>query len=84
MVGVRTRRTEAAAQARYTTVPIRISGEGNYRSVAAFFRRLRERCHDTGVTGFDLKSVDKGDTTESRFVFNLVWYAAPTAVKTKK
>ncbi len=75
---------------RFTVVPIRISGGGDYGAVMAFFGALRSRFEDTGVSGFSLDRVEAsaeskgGDAEELRFVLDLVWYAAPTQAGSKK
>lgn len=61
--------------AKHTSVPIVLSGTGTYAAAAAFLHRLRTEFPDVGVSGFELRA-DGPDARTSRFVFNLVWYAA--------
>jgi Tfp pilus assembly protein PilO len=75
----------AVSMSRFTTVPIRISGVGEFGAVTSFFKALRADYRDTGVTGFNLKIQD-GDQGpgELRFELDLVWYAAPRQPPAKK
>ncbi len=61
---------------RYDTVPIALSGGGDYRNVTAFMRDVHESFADIAVVGFDLTSSGPGGG-ESQFVVGLAWYTMP-------
>ncbi|QYU70895.1 aldehyde dehydrogenase family protein [Leptolyngbya sp. 15MV] len=67
---------DAVPGVRYTGVPIRLLGTGTYAECVEFLERLRRVFPDVGVNAFDLRSVPGGGAT---FVFDLVWFTAPTA-----
>lgn len=69
---------------RFTMVPIKVSGAGEYSAVTDFLKRLRADFRDTGVTGFSLKSPPDESAKPLVFEFNLVWYAAPVPAPAKK
>jgi Tfp pilus assembly protein PilO len=75
---------DAVATSRYTAVPIRIEGVGSYQTCVSLLRTLRKGFPDIGVTGFELRAVHDPAETRARFVFDLVWFAAPGAAHTKK
>jgi Tfp pilus assembly protein PilO len=61
---------------RYNTVPISLSGEGDYRKVTAFMRDVHENFADIAVVDFDLSS--NGPTGgEALFGIGLSWYTMP-------
>lgn len=70
------RPSEVWAGDRYDTVPIVLSGSGNYRNVTTFMRNVHEQFADTAVVGFDLSSggATKGQAT---FGVGLAWYTMP-------
>ena len=70
--------------ARFTTVPIRLSGAGEYKSISLFFDALRGEFRDTGLTAFKLQVSETAEGSELRFELNLVWYAAPMQATPKK
>lgn len=61
---------------RYRTVPIRISGSGDYAECTAFLHHLRKRAPDTGVAALELSGNPESDVDLASFTFDLVWYAA--------
>jgi hypothetical protein len=61
----------------YDTVPILITGSGNYRTVAAFLHRLHTTFPDTGVSAFSLSGSPATPDAAATFRFSLAWYAAP-------
>ncbi len=71
MLPEKTRRGE-----RYNTVPIKLSGAGDYRKVTRFMRDIHENFADIAIEGFDLSS---GDTVRGRASFDLglAWYTVP-------
>jgi len=62
---------------RFETVPIHLSGTGNYRTCVAMLHRLRQKFPDTTVTSLNLTS-DPGDPKAvARFSIDLLWHASP-------
>ena len=61
----------------YQTVPISLTGTGNYPGFAAYLRRLHERLPDTCVVSFSLSGSPGSEDAPSRFRYDLLWYAAP-------
>lgn len=78
------RPASAMPAARFTMVPIKVSGAGEYAAVTEFLRLLRADFRDTGVIGFSLKMPTDATATGLKFEFNLVWYAAPSPSSAKK
>lgn len=66
-----------AAGTRFTTVPIRLKGIGEYRTIAEFFARVHERFRDTAIVGFRASCNIESDKPDAEFSFDLEWYAAP-------
>jgi len=62
---------------RYSQVPIHMIANGSYQTSAAFLHRLRAKCHDVSVTGFDVS--DNLSETQPTFSVDLVWYVLPTS-----
>ena len=75
----RSRDVESGEQ--FQTIPINVSGTGNYSDCAAFLHELHERLHDVRVTAFELSD---NPSSPAQFQFDLVWYAAPIAVPDSK
>jgi Tfp pilus assembly protein PilO len=73
------RQGEPVPDLRYIRVPIRITGGGTYRACTLFIHHLRLRFPDTGLAAIELGGDPSSDSTAVRFVFDLVWYAAPAA-----
>ena len=71
----------------FGSLSIHVVGTGTYTTFAAFLRRLRERCPDSGITAFDIScSPSAEQEAAAKFSFELAWYtqsaklaAAPTA-----
>ena len=61
---------------RYDTVPIGISGEGDYHQVTSFMREVHERFADIAVIDFTLKS-RTSTTGRAEFNIGLAWYTMP-------
>ncbi len=62
---------------RYETVPIHLSGTGNYRTCVSLLHRLRQKFPDTTVTSLNL-SADPADVKAvARFSIDLLWHASP-------
>src|SRR2546426_523980 len=57
---------------RFSQLPIRISGIGNYRTSAAFLHELRHTFHDMSVTGIDLAD-NPAEPHSASFTLQLVW-----------
>jgi len=70
---------EPVPGAKYTTVPIRISGLGTYQTSAAFLRAMHERFPDVGIASFDLRAKPEPPVTKATCTFDLVWFTQPTA-----
>lgn len=68
---------KAASGTHYDTVPLVLTGSGNYRTLAAFLHRLHQTFPDTGVAAFALRGNPAAPQTPATFRFNLSWYAAP-------
>jgi len=63
---------------RYETVPIHLSGTGNYGTCVDLLHKLRQKFPDTTVASLDL-SADPADTkAAARFTIDLLWHAAST------
>lgn len=75
---------EPEAQQRFTVVPIRVGGQGGFRSVTNFLQALRKEYMDTGVVGLQIRSKPQGESSDLQYQFDLVWYAAPSAGGDKK
>ncbi len=63
---------------RYETVPIHLSGTGNYRTCVDLLHRLRQKFPDTTVTSLDLGADPAEPKAGARFSIDLLWHAAPT------
>lgn len=61
----------------YDTVPILITGSGNYGTIAAFLHRMHTTFPDTGVAAFSLAGNPAEPGAPATFQFSLAWYAAP-------
>jgi len=62
--------------ARYDTVPIKLSGAGDYRKVTRFMRDVHEQFADIAIVGFDL-SAGRAGQGQARFDIGLAWYTIP-------
>jgi Tfp pilus assembly protein PilO len=69
---------------RYSTVGIRISGRGSYRSCAAALAKLRTEMPDTGVVSMDLASAAVTSDPAVTFTLDLLWFTQPQGPTTKK
>ena len=61
---------------RYETVPIYLTGIGNYRTCVALLHRLRRTFPDTTITSFELAGNPSNPKAAARFRISLLWYAA--------
>jgi Tfp pilus assembly protein PilO len=61
----------------FMTVPVRLSGSGDYPRLAAFLHALPTLFPDVAVTGFQIRGEPEAVDKPPRFELNLVWYAAP-------
>lgn len=77
---------KAGAGARYTTVPVRVTGSGTYPAVASFLAALHEHEPTTAVAGVTIHgegggtgpvSPAAGSARAAAFTLDLVWYALP-------
>jgi Tfp pilus assembly protein PilO len=59
----------------YGSLSIHVVGTGTYATFAAFLRRLRERCPDSGIIAFDISCSPTAEQEASaKFSFDLAWY----------
>jgi len=64
---------------RYETVPIHLSGTGNYRTCVDLLHRLRLKFPDTTVSSLDLGADPADPKAVARFSIDLMWHAASKA-----
>lgn len=80
--------SKPVSKPRFTVVPIRLTGVGNYPSILTFLKRLRTDFGDTGLSGLSLGMKPDGAASGAgevlRFELDLLWYAAPTVQPAKK
>lgn len=62
---------------RFETVPIHLTGTGNYRTCVAMLHRLKEKFPDTTVTSLNLSADPANAKAGARFSVDLLWHAAP-------
>jgi Tfp pilus assembly protein PilO len=62
--------------ARYSQLPIHVSGLGSYPNCTAFFNDLHQRFGDMAIANFDLKSGNAPNAPAS-FSFDIVWFVEP-------
>jgi Tfp pilus assembly protein PilO len=74
---------DPAPEARFTTVPIHLSGTGRYKAFALFLHGLRSKFPDTALLSLELRGEPEMSEKPARFGFDLVWFAAPTAPAAK-
>ena len=68
----------------YDIVPIHLSGEGSYRTHAAFIHTIHRNFPDTGVSSFKLSGKPGQPNAPASFDLNLMWYTLPTANRKQK
>lgn len=61
----------------FITMPIRLTGSGEYPDLGAFLHGLPVMLPDVAVVGFEVRGEPEALDKPPRFVLNLVWYAAP-------
>ncbi len=61
---------------RYDTVPIKLSGSGDYRKVTLFMRDVHEHFADIAIVGFSL-SAGNAPQGQAQFDIGLAWYTVP-------
>jgi len=61
----------------YVTVPLRMSGRGDFQSTVDFLHRLHLSVPDIAILALNLSASPRSATTGSAFHFDLVWHAAP-------
>jgi hypothetical protein len=67
--------------ARYETIPIRLTGRGDYRSCTQYLKSLHTRLQDSGIVRIELSSSPGvHNAAIAGFAFELVWYTTPTGV----
>lgn len=62
---------------RFETVPIHLTGTGNYRTCVTMLHRLRQTFPDTTVTSLDLSADPADRQAVAQFTIGLLWHAAP-------
>jgi Tfp pilus assembly protein PilO len=63
----------------FGALSIHVVGTGTYTTFAAFLRRLRERCPDSGITAFDVSCTPLAEQeAPAKFSFDLAWYTQPS------
>jgi Tfp pilus assembly protein PilO len=67
---------------RFDVVPIKVAGNGTYRTCAQFIHNLRKTFPDTGVASFSLSGNPSDPTEPAKFQFDLEWFAAPSPAPT--
>jgi len=69
---------KAVRDEHYWSVPVLMSGTGNYRTCALFLHSLHHALPDTRLNSFQLKAWSGKDRSPlAKFRFGLVWHAAP-------
>lgn len=61
---------------RFDTVPIVLTGEGDYRKITGFMRQVNEQLADIAVIGFTMSSKDS-ISGRAEFGIGLAWYTMP-------
>lgn len=67
---------QAIRSGQFAVVPIRLAGEGSYRSFVELLSALGDRFRDTAVTEFTLLQ-DGAKANKARFQVDLAWYTEP-------
>lgn len=62
---------------RFAQIPIQMAASGNYRAIAQFLHRLRERFPDIAVHTFELSATPEEATPIASFNVQLIWYVQP-------
>lgn len=63
----------------YSTVPIHLTGAGQFTDVVAFLHRLHADFKDMGVSSWAVNGDPATPDTKAEFTLGLSWFAAPTA-----
>jgi Tfp pilus assembly protein PilO len=61
----------------YVTVPIRLSGRGDYAASTRFLHQLHEAMPDTAVESMELAGHPRTPDQPATFRFSLLWHASP-------
>lgn len=69
---------------RFSKVPIQVAGAGTSADCARFLSAVHARYPDVGVAAMDIRGEPEMPERGTRFVLDLVWYAAPDAGIEKK
>ena len=59
--------------ARFSQMPIHVSGTGTYPACTAFFHDLHQRFGDMAVSSFDLRN-GNAPNAPAGFTFDIVWF----------
>lgn len=70
-------------EARYTTVPVRLSGSGSYVGFSGFLSQLHEQFRDMRVTSMKIADNPGAPGSPAVFSVELVWYAAPRSAESR-
>lgn len=62
--------------ARYSQMPIHVSGNGTYPNCTAFFHDLHQRFGDMAIATFDLRN-GNAPNAPATFSFDIVWFVEP-------
>lgn len=68
----------------FITMPIKLTGTGEYPDLGTFLHALPTRFPDVAVVGFEVRGEPEAHEKKPRFVLNLVWYAAPRISSSEK
>jgi Tfp pilus assembly protein PilO len=62
---------------RYSSIAVRISGQGNYRSCAGMLKQIHSTMPDMAVVAIEMGSLSVTSDTTVTFAFDLLWYTQP-------
>lgn len=62
---------------RYSTIAIRLSGRGSYRSCSAMLKQIRETMPDVGVSAIQMTSAGVNTDINATFAIELLWHTQP-------
>jgi Tfp pilus assembly protein PilO len=62
---------------RYSTIAVRLTGQGGYRSCAALLKQMHREMRDVAVVALEMGSGGVNSDTTVTFAFDLLWYTRP-------
>jgi hypothetical protein len=71
---------EVEREEHYDMVPLHLAGSGSFPDCAAFLHNLNADFRDMGVNTFEMTGTPGPTQTDVSFVFEMIWYAAPSLV----